>query len=60
MVVAVQQAVQDTGPVVGRGFAALGATVGLVAVQGGHVHEGKYMQVVWLRLLYSTRKVSAW
>jgi len=63
----VQQAVQDTGPVVGHGFAALGATVGfvaaaavvnIVAVQGGHVHEGKYMQVVWLRLLYSIRKVS--
>ncbi len=51
----VQQAVQDTGPVVGHGFAALGAIVGLVvaaavvnivAVQGGHVHESKYMQVV--------------
>jgi len=67
VVVAVQQAVQDTGLVVEPGFAALGAIVGLaaaavvniVAVQGGHVHEGKYMQVAWLRLLYSTRKVSA-
>jgi hypothetical protein len=69
VVVVVQQAVQDTGPVVGHGFAVLGAIVGLVAaaavvnivaVQGGHVHENKYMQVVaWLRLLYSTRKVSA-